>query len=467
MNTELCFLSACRIVEAIKNKKISAVEVMKAHLERLEKLNPILNGLIQQFSKEECLKKASDADRDLSKGHGLGKLHGLPITIKDMHLVKGLVSCVGCAGLKNKISEEDSTIVSRLKQEGAIIIGMTNVPELLSCYETDNSVYGRTNNPYDLKRTPGGSSGGCAALVAAGCTPLSIGADAIGSIRWPAHCTGIAAHKPTIGLVPFTGSAFGNARGVFARFTTSGPMARSVEDLALILPIISGPDGLDPHVAPVSLKTPREVDIRKLRVAYFVEDGVSHPTDEVIEILEQVAAELRKQTAKVDLLQLGCLKESYRLMWEHFYLGSDKGERTKTILKMLKVETPSPLMQQFLLKAEKSELTVYQYRNLFTEIDQYRNKMLESLKDYDILISPVAATAAKEHGKTLEESKDMTPCMVHSLTGWPVTVVRCGTSSNGLPIGLQIAAKSWNDHLTLALGFQLETLFGGWQPPSI
>jgi len=467
MNLEICYLSASRLIEAMKSKKMSAVEVMTAHLDRIEALNPILNGLVQQFPREESLAKARHADEELSKGRPLGKLHGLPVTLKDAHEVKGLVSCLGCVGLKDKIAKEDSTIASRLKKEGAIILGMTNVPEFLFSYETDNSVYGRTNNPYDLTRTPGGSSGGCAALVAAGCSPLSIGSDAAGSIRWPAHCTGIAAHKPTTGLVPRTGFPLGNARGLMAQFATSGPMARSVEDLALVLPLISGPDGRDPHVPPVSLKDPREVDVRTLRVAYFLEDGVSHWSHEIVETLERVVAELKKQHRDIDRVELKCLKDSYRLLAEGFYLGADGGEGTKNILAMLNVETPSLLMQKILVEAQKSRLTVTQYRNLFREIDQYRIEMLESLKDYDILLSPVAATVAKLHGKTVEECKDMTPCMIHSLTGWPVTVIRCGSSSNGLPMGIQIAAKPWQDHHSIALAEQIEKNFGGWHPPNL
>lgn len=466
-NHEIYYLSASQLTTAIKNKKLSAVEVMKAHLDRIEKLNPILNGLVDQFSREECLKNASHADQELSKGNSLGKLHGLPITIKDMHLVKGLISCAGCTSLKDKIAQEDSTIISRLKNEGAIILGITNVPEFLSSYETDNSVYGRTNNPYDLNKTPGGSSGGCAALVSSGCSPLSMASDAGGSIRWPAHCTGVAAHRPTIGLVPRTGSALGNARGLMAQFATSGPMARYVEDLALILPIIAGPDGQDPYIAPVSLQDPANVDVRTLRVAYVLEDGVSQLSDEISETLKRVASELSNHVISVDPIELEFLKDAYRLLWESFFLGGDEGVGLKNMLERLKIDKPSPHLQQFALAAQKSRLSVTQYVNLFREINQFKIQMLESLKNYDVLISPVAATTAKAHGKTLEECKDITHCMVHSLTGWPVTVVRCGVSSDGLPISIQIAAKSWNDHISLALAKKVEMLFGGWQPPSI
>lgn len=462
---EIYYWSATQLIEAMRKKELSAVEVMKTHLDRIEKINPRLNALVQRFSREECLKKALEADQEMARGRTKGKLHGLPITIKDMHLVKGLISCIGCMGLKDRVATEDSTIVSRLIQEGAIVMGITNVPEFLSAYETDNLVYGRTNNPYDLSKTPGGSSGGCAALVAAGCIPLSLGSDAGGSIRWPAHCTGVAGHKPTIGLVPRTGSVFGNARGLMGQFGTSGPLARSVQDLILTLPILAGPDGLDPHIPPVSLKDVKSVDIRSLRVAYLTEVGSSKPSIDIVNTIEMVVRELKPHVATIELINIPCLKETYRLLWELFYLGADQGQGTKNILAMFGVDKPSPLLQEFLKQAEKSNLTVTQFRNLFREIDLYRIEMLQALKDYDILLSPVANTTAKSHGKTHEESRDMTPCMMHSLTGWPVTVVRCGVSSSGLPIGLQVAAKSWNDHISLALGAKMESLFGGWQPP--
>lgn len=459
---EIYYLSSSHLIQAMKSGELSALEVMEQHLNRIEKMNPLLNGLVQQLPREECLRQALQADQNRVDGLRLGRLHGLPITIKDTHLVKGFVSCVGCVGLKNKIAEVDSTIVSRLRSEGAIIIGITNVPEFLSSFETDNDVYGRTNNPYNLEFTSGGSSGGCAALVASGCIPLSIGSDAAGSLRWPAHCTGIATHKPTIGLVPRTGSPLGNAKGLFAQFATSGPMARSVDDLVLALQIISGPDGLDPHCPPVELNDPTRVDVSQLRVAYFLDDGVSCPTGEVLDVLQIVIQELQSHVTKVDRVECKCLKDSYRLLWQSFFLGGDQGKGTQELLKKLGVSIPSPLLQDFLLEAKEQDLSTSQFRNLFREIDQFRIEMLEVLKEYDILISLVAGTPAKKHGKCLEESKDMAPCMVHSLTGWPVTVIRCGTSSQGLPIGIQIAAKPWNDHICLALAKRLESIFGAF-----
>lgn len=466
MDQEIFYWSAVEMLNALRQKKLSAVELMEIQLKRLEQLNPVLNGLIQKISSEECLKQANQADQHIVKGK-IRKLTGLPVTVKDKHLVKGLISCVGSVGLKNKISQEDSTIVTRLKEEGAIIIGITNVPEFLSAYETDNSVYGRTNNPYDLSRTPGGSSGGCAALIASGCIPLSIGSDAAGSIRWPAHCTGITAHKPTIGLIPRTGSPLGNALGLFSQFATSGPMARSVMDLILTLPILAGPDGIDPYIPPVSIKNHQSVEIRQLRVGYIIEDMTSNLDEDIQKSFQQTIEHLKSYVESVEPIQIECLKDTHRLLWESFYLGGDQGQGVKNTLKMLAIESPSPLLQTFLKEAEKSLLSTTQFKSLFREIDTYKIKIAEALANFDILLSPVAATPAKKHGTTLKECKDITHCMMHSLTGWPVTVVRCGTSQEGLPIGLQIAAKPWNDSISLALGSFIESITGGWKPPFI
>lgn len=451
------YRSARSLVQAMKQKELSAVEVMTAFLDRIDKVNPLINGLGQTFPREECLKQARSLDQKEPKG----PLHGLPFTVKDNLLVKGLTSCVGCEGLKDKVAEEDSTVVSRLKNAGALAIGITNVPEFLASYETDNLVYGRTNNPYDLSKTPGGSSGGCAALVAAGCTPLSISSDAAGSIRWPSHCSGVAGHKPTLGLIPRTGSPMGHARGLIGQFAVVGPLARYVEDLILTLPLLAGSDGIDPYNPPVPLKS-TNVDLRTLKVSYCLDDGLTNTSSDIVECIETLACELQGE-----LVELPFLKDSYQLLWRNFYLGADQGAGFKSNLQFLGVKTPSPLLQEFMEQAATSSLTVTQFRNVFRDMDLFRFKMLTLLKDYDILLTPVAATTAKAHGTTHKESQDMTFSMVHSITGWPVTTVRCGTSKEGLPIGVQIAAKPWNDHLSLAMGAHIESLTGGWRPPSI
>ncbi len=204
-----------------------------------------------------------------------------------------------------------------------------------------------------------------------------------------------------------------------------------------------------------------------MRIAYIVEDGLSNISEDIIETLVQTTKELKKHVANVECVEIGNPQDAYHLLWEAFYLGGDQGQGTKKILSMLGVTKPSTLMQEFLHEAEKSILSVTQFRNLFREIDLYRIKLLESLQNYDVLISPVASTVAKKHGTALQECKDMTHCMIHSLTGWPVTVLRCGTSKDGLPIGLQIAAKPWQDHVSLALTTIIESITGGWQPPNI
>lgn len=461
---DLCNFSASKLIELMKKRECSAVEVMQAHLDRVDLINPSINGLVQKFSHQECLQKAKEADQKLARGETPKKLHGLPVTIKDIFEVQGLISCVGCTGLKNRVATQDSTIVKRLKDEGAIILGITNVPELLCIYETDNDVYGRTNNPYSIERTPGGSSGGCAAMVSSGCSPLSIGTDAGGSIRWPAHCTGITAHKPTTGIVPRSGTLLNNDQGLITRFVTPGPLARYVEDLILVLPIMVGPDGIDPSIPPIALKEPRDVDPSRLRIAWFYEDGISEMHEDILTAIKALIAKLNGHVACVDLISVDAVKKAHHLLWECFFMGGDRGEGFKETLASYGVVTPSKLLQGVIKDAEKSVLSVTQYRNIFHEMDGCRKEMELATKDYDIVISPMAATTAKKHGEGLAHNKDMTHGLIYSLTGWPVTVVRCGTGSDGMPVGVQIAAKSWKDHNALACARLVESITGGYVP---
>ncbi len=238
---EIYQLSASEIIRKIANKDLTARQAAEAFIKRIKEVNQQLNA-IHQVDTVRILHAADEADQAILMGKSLGKLHGLPITIKDTCEVSGFIVGKGYPYFL-KYATKDSTIVSRLKAEGAIILGVTNVPELLFAYETDNRTHGRTNNPYDLARTPGGSSGGEAALLAVGGSPLGMGSDAGGSIRQPAHYCGICAHKPTQGLLPVAGDIpFDGAAGLVSSVLTIGPMGRYVEDLVLAMEVISGGD---------------------------------------------------------------------------------------------------------------------------------------------------------------------------------------------------------------------------------
>jgi amidase len=265
------------------------VEIVTAVLERIEAVNPRLNAVVQRV--DGVLDAARQADTALAEGRSAGPLHGLPFTIKDSYDTAGTVTTAGTVGWRDRVPDRDATVVARLRAAGAILVGKTNTPEFTWSDETDNDVYGRTSNPYDLARTPGGSSGGSAAIVAAGASPFDVGSDTGDSIRQPAHVCGVAGIKPTTGRVPRTGH-WPDFRGLFQAFTQLGPIARRVEDLELVLPIICGPDGTDPFVYPVPLRDPAAVRVADLRVAMFTDNGVRTPTPETVDAVRAAAAAL-------------------------------------------------------------------------------------------------------------------------------------------------------------------------------
>ena len=290
---ELIFSSATHLAEAIRDKKVSSAEVVDACVRRIEEVNPKLNAVVQ-LNAETARSQAREADESLARGEIKGPLHGVPMTTKDALDIRGVVTTGGTMGRASRVAREDATTVARLGAAGAIMLGNTNVPELCLAGESDNLIYGRSNNPYDLSRTPGGSSGGEAAIIAAGGSPAGLGSDVAGSIRWPAHCCGIAGIMPTSGRVPRTGH-WPPLNGVLDSLFQIGPMARFVEDLALILPVISGVDWRDPHVVPMPLDAPGAVDLKSLRAAFFTDNGVKPPSEDTANAIRAAAKALEDE----------------------------------------------------------------------------------------------------------------------------------------------------------------------------
>ncbi len=328
--TALHYLSATELLAGIKNKEFSAEEVMQAHLMQIEQVNPAINALTQRFSPEQCLVQARKIDNDIAHQRPLGRLAGLPVAIKDALNVAGLVCSSANRSLFNQgTAKSDATIIQRLKKHGAIIIGLTNVPELCRGGDSDNLVYGRTNNPYDVTRTSGGSSGGSAALVAAGGVPLAIGSDGGGSIVQPCHCNGVSGLKPSHGLIPPTGTVGGDNWGMIGQFITYGPLARSVHDLQLSLSLIAGPDNKYPYTEPVALKP--AIPLSACRIAYFTENKVIAVDQEIQHCVKNAALSLQDEAAVVVEAMPEVIAKAYDLHWDLF-LGGDKGEGFKKIL---------------------------------------------------------------------------------------------------------------------------------------
>src|SRR2546426_3819020 len=296
---DIIYASATTLARAIRAKEISSAEVVHAYLQRIEAVNPQLNAVVQ-LRAEAAQAEARAADAALARGQLLGPLHGVPMTIKDSLDTAGVITTGGAKGRATLVPEQDATVVARLRAAGAILLGKTNTPELTLSGETDNLVYGRTNNPYDVSRTPGGSSGGAGAILAAGGSVLDIGSDTGGSIRLPAHFCGIAGIKPTSGRVPRTGHIVPFGMGAVDALTQLGPMARYVEDLILTLPIIAGVDWRDPAIVPMPLGDPKAVNITGLRIAMYTDNGIMSPTPETAAAVRAAATALAEPGASVE-----------------------------------------------------------------------------------------------------------------------------------------------------------------------
>ncbi|MHB8917183.1 MAG: amidase [Desulfocucumaceae bacterium] len=462
---EVEYASAAALAKAIRAGKVSSEEVVSACLRRIEKVNPGLNAVVQ-LTAEAAIDEARRADAGLARGEIRGPLHGVPVTVKDAFETSGVVSAGGTRGRASFVPAQDAAAVARMRSAGAVLLGKTNVPELSLAYESDNLVYGRTNNPYDPLRTPGGSSGGEAAIIAAGGSPLGLGSDSAGSIRLPSHFCGIAGIKPTTGLVPTTGH-FPAAVWVMEQLTAVGPMARCVEDLALALPVIAGPDWRDPVVVPVPAGSPGAVALRSLRAAFYTDNGIMPPTPETAGAVRAAAKALSDAGMAVEEDRPEAIRQSHDLM--SGLLGADGGAGLNIAIQMAGTTETHPLTRRLLESMRPREMSVAEFGVMMVRWRFFRSAMLSFMERYDAIICPVCACPAMPHGATCDQvnSPAFSYTVTYNLTGWPCAVVRGGTSPEGLPIGVQVVARPWREDVALAVARHIETVLGGWQPPEI
>jgi amidase len=451
--------STVELANAIRTGGVSSVEAVEACLARIALVNPALNAVVA-FA-PDALDRARAADERRARGQLDGPLHGVPFTIKDSNDTAGLVTTAGTVGWRDRVPDCDGTVVARLKAAGAILLGKTNTPEFTWSDETDNDVYGRTSNPYDLERTPGGSSGGSAAIVAAGGSPFDVGSDTGDSIRQPAHVCGIAGLKPSQGRVPRTGHWPG-FEGIVAGLQQLGPLARRVEDLGLLLPIIAGPDGVDPYVVPAPLGDPRAVEVPHLGVVAFTDNGIRTPTAETAAAVETAAAALSAAGAALRWEVPPGLADAWRA-WSDV-IGSDG---TAWLARLISAAgTPGHGSYDtrgwvaFEPPVAGDELTARLER-----ADRVRSGLLRWFERADLIVCPVMPRPAIRHGESNADWFGDTYSDVHNLTGWPAAVVRAGTSDEGLPIGVQLIARPWREDVALAAARVVEAATGGWQPP--
>jgi len=458
---ELLNSSLVTIANAIRSKQVKSKQVVTGFLDRIEKVNGELNALVFPMA-EQALKLADRADSELQNGKLLGVLHGVPITIKDSLDTRDAITTWGTLGRQDFRPGHDATCVHRLRNEGAIILGKTNTPEFTLSFQTDNLVYGRTSNPYNTDLTPGGSSGGAAAIIAAGASPLDIGTDTGGSIRLPAHFTGITGIKPTSGRVPCTGNALPST-GMIAPLSQPGPMARYVDDLTFILKIISGPDLLDPHAVEAPWHDPNAVDVNSLKIGYHTDNGISTPCPDIINTIKNVIELLADNGLSATEARPTGIEMAGFIMSKVF--SADSGEMLEALLEDCRTETPSPTLLKNMVPAA-GELGAKEFAQVLHLWHNYQSSMLGYFNDFDILLSPVNARTAIKHGEP-EEMEDYTYTSAYNLTGWPATVIRAGTDEHGLPIGVQIIARPYREDHSLALALWLELRLGSFSPPGI
>ncbi|HEX9595937.1 MAG TPA: amidase [Anaerolineales bacterium] len=433
---ELFYASATTLARRIRDRELSSEEVVRAHLQRIETVNARLNAVVQ-LAAEQALEDARAADTALARGQNLGALHGVPFTVKDWIDAAGLPCTGGDLAFRNRVPAEDATVVARLRQAGAILLGKTNVL-------VENPVYGRTNNPYNLAYSTTGSSSGEAALIAAGGSPLGLGSDSGGSIRQPAHACGICGLKPTTGRLPLTGhfpfiSAINDPR------TTIGPLARFVEDLALALPILSGIDWKDASVIPMPLADWRAVDVRTLRVAWYTHHLEAEPSAETAETCRQAARVLAGMGLNVEEVLPPRVEEAAFITRQYWQ------------------RPESASAEEWVADGEVHLSSMEVEQHLFTW-DRFRRALISFMAQYDVILTPVAELPATPHGT---DSGWIPYTLPYSLTGWPGVVVPAGTSPEGLPIGVQIVARPWRDDVALAVAQVIEQALGGWHPPAL
>ncbi len=467
---KIIFGTIAEIAVGIREKKVSPVEVVNAHLARAAALQPKLNAFVH-LDAEGARKQARAAEAALMRGDGVGPLHGVPLTIKSCIDAAGWPTPAGSFLRKDYVPQMDAPLVARLRAAGAIVLGNTNTPEYLMAYETDNCLSGKTSNPWDLERSAGGSSGGEAAAIASGCSAGGVGSDGGGSIRVPAHFCGICGLKPTPGRIPATGH-FPGGGGAFGWIGVVGPMARTVSDVRALFEVMAGPDAGDSLSAPVPVREVKEQDLRGLRVGVLVSDALGKATPETALAVERAASLLSERGFLVERKPLSGLDCAIELWWYFF------GPVIANIIREGAVgqdEMMSPMLREYVaLATAEMKLTYDGFLKACGERDRLRAEILQQMEEVTVLLSPVSAGPAFAHGEgnwRRGERENYRDTMRHSqwlnLAGFPGVAVPVGMSREGLPIGVQVIGRPYEEELVLAVAEAIERGRGAWQVPNI
>jgi amidase len=472
------FGSACDAATAIRAGEISSLELTQHTFRRIDAFQPKLNAYVYQL-REQALAAAKQADEALARGAAAGPLHGVPINVKESFAVAGQPCTWGIPGLKEIKAPRSAVAVRRLLEAGAVLLGSTNVPLFLMDGQSFNDIYGTTNNPWDLARTPGGSSGGSAASLAAGLAFLSIGSDIGGSIRAPAAFCGIYGHKPTIDIVGLGGHAAGGAHGnpgFSTLLAVAGPMARSAEDLELGLRILAGPEPPDARAFSWNLPGPRHDRLKNFRIGYVFEDPAVAVSGETKSVLESAIRACEKAGAVVkqgwpENFVLTELLDTYFFLLGAFDFSMTPPERQQQLRKHLEKRSDS------MAKGSLASFAEWQTKNL--KRLAYRAQWEKYFESFDVFLSPTVMTTAFPHdhgpiddrmiplpeGGAQRQLNMLAYISPATLTGCPAATVPAGLSKRGLPVGLQVTGPYLEDATPITFAQLLAREIGGFQPP--
>jgi amidase len=477
----LVYAPALKVAKAIAEGSITSIEITKEILRRAEAYNPRLNAIVTLLA-EEALADAKKADQVIKKGGAVGSLHGVPVTIKDCFEVKGVRTTAGSIALADYVPKRDAAVVGRMRAAGAIIIGHTNVPELAADWQSYNAVFGTTNNPWDTARTPGGSTGGGAAALAAGMTFLEVGSDIGGSIRVPSHFCGLYGHKPSLGAVsarghipPMPGTPPGDPA-----FSVAGPLARSAADLRLAMEVLGGPDGGLEKVFTWRLSSPRRSRLSDYRLGYIIDDPLCRTSSEVKEPLERMVKVLKGES--VDMvagwpsgIEPKKLFDDYRYLRYASGAGGLNGDQ---IYERLRMETVNDGSDEY-TAAHAYASTVKEFQDSMARTALAKEAWLDYFGGVDALLVPVAFVPAfpHDHITPLKSRIIQTPegerkyqelrfwISFATLCGLPATVTPVGLTKGGLPVGIQIIGPFMEDATTIDLADKIGQVAGGFRSP--
>jgi Asp-tRNA(Asn)/Glu-tRNA(Gln) amidotransferase A subunit family amidase len=465
------YSTIAEVISSIKSRKISPTQVVDATLERIAKCEPQLH-CFAHLDSEGARKQARAADMAITRGDHLGPLHGVPVTIKSNIDVAGWPCSAGSLLRKDYVPERDAPLVTRLRSAGAIILGNTNTPEMLMAYESNNRLTGKSSNPWDLSRTPGGSSGGEAAAIASGCSFGGVGSDGGGSIRVPAHFSGICGLKPTPGRVPSTGH-FPPGAGALSWLGVVGPMARTIADVRILFEIMAGPDPGDALSAPVPTRyVANDAKMEGFRIGLLESSALGKASSETKSALQKAEILLAGQGFAIEPLRLSGLDHALDLWW--FFFGPVVGHLFEPTVKGHEDQLSPILQEYFSYAAPENPLSLDALMSACAQRDIVRAEILAQLRDVPILLSPVSSTPAFRHGEgTYRPGAEhcyrdtMRYSQWLNLTGFPGASVPVGLSSEGLPIGVQVIGRPHEEELVLAVAERIEQARGPWQPPPL